>query len=69
MFEDREAVCAIERALADMNPRRRRIFMLHRFEDLTYAEIGGAVGMSEKGVKKQMAKALVELRLAVDRPA
>ena len=33
---------------------------------LTYAEIGEEVGMSEKGVKKQMAKALGELRRAAD---
>jgi RNA polymerase sigma factor (sigma-70 family) len=66
--EGREALRAIERALARMSPRRRRIFLLHRHEFLTYAEIGRAVGMSEKGVKKQMAKALVELRAAVERP-
>ena len=55
----------VARALSDMNPRRRKIFLLHRTENLTYAEIGETVGMSEKGVKKQMAKALLELRCAV----
>lgn len=67
LVESREALRAVEHALAAMNPRRRRIFWLHRFEDLTYAQIGDEVGMSEKGVKKQMAKALVELRCAVER--
>lgn len=66
LSESRQALQAIERSLADMNLRRRRIFMLHRFERLTYAEIGRAIGMSEKGVKKQIAKALVELRNAVE---
>lgn len=66
LTEGRQALQAIEQALATMNPRRRRIFMLHRFERLTYAEIGGAIGMSEKGVKKQIAKALVELRSALE---
>lgn len=66
--EGREALKAIERALARMNHRRRRIFLLHRHEFLTYAEIARVVGMSEKGIKKQMAKALVELRAAVERP-
>lgn len=64
IFESREALQAIERALADMTPRRRRIFMLHRFEHLTYAEIGAEVGMSEKAIKTQIAKALAALRLA-----
>ena len=38
--------------------------MLHRFEQMSYADIGREVGMSEKGIKKQMAKALLELRRA-----
>jgi RNA polymerase sigma-70 factor (ECF subfamily) len=67
LLEAREALRAVEQALQRMNPRRRRIFMLHRFEQMTYAEIGTEVGMSEKGVKKQMAKALFELRVAADR--
>lgn len=69
LMEDREALRAIERALSEMKSRRRRIFLLHRFENLTYAEIGEEVGMSEKGVKKQIAKALFELRQAVGRVA
>lgn len=69
IMESREVLQAIERALSAMNPRRRQIFMLHRFEKLTYAEVGNLVGMSEKGVKKQIAKALVELRTAVERGA
>lgn len=69
LTESREALQAIERSLSLMNSRRRQIFMLHRFERLTYAEIGIAVGMSEKGVKKQIAKALLELRAAVERRA
>ncbi len=64
LIESREALRAIERALAAMNPRRRKIFMLHRFEQMSYADIGREVGMSEKGIKKQMAKALLELRRA-----
>lgn len=69
LMECREALFAIERALKRMKPLRRRIFMLHRFDHLTYAEIGEEVGMSEKGVKKQIAKALFELRQAVGRGA
>jgi RNA polymerase sigma-70 factor (ECF subfamily) len=67
LMESREALRAIERKLASMNARRARIFALHRFEHMTYAQIAGEVGMSEKGVKKQIAKALVELRDAVGR--
>jgi len=65
LLESRDMIRGVEQALAHLPPRRRTIFLLHRLEDMTYAEIGEAVGMSEKGVKKQMAKALVELRKAV----
>lgn len=62
LLEEREALARLEQAVSRMSVRRRRIFLLHRIEGLTYAEIGEEVGMSVKGVKKQMAKALSELR-------
>jgi RNA polymerase sigma-70 factor (ECF subfamily) len=65
LLESRDAFRALEQALARLGQRRRKIFLLHRLEDMTYAEIGATVGMSEKGVKKQMAKALLELRQAM----
>lgn len=62
LLEDREALTRLEHAIARLDARRRRIFLLHRLEQLTYEEIAREVGMSPKGVKKQMAKALFELR-------
>ncbi len=62
LLEDREALARLELAIGRLNARRRTIFLLHRLEHLTYEEIAGEVGMSVKGVKKQMAKALFELR-------
>jgi RNA polymerase sigma-70 factor (ECF subfamily) len=67
LTESREALRRIEQALSSMEGRRARIFSLHRFDHLTYAQIASEVGMSEKAVKKQIAKALVELRRAVGR--
>lgn len=65
LLESRDTLRGLEQALSRLDPRRRKIFLLHRLEDMTYAEIGTVVGMSEKGVKKQMAKALFELRRAM----
>jgi RNA polymerase sigma-70 factor (ECF subfamily) len=65
-LESREALRRIELALAMMPSRRARIFTLHRFEQMTYAQVANEVGMSEKAVKKQIAKALVQLRGAVE---
>lgn len=62
LLDDRDALARVEQAVAHLNRRTREIFLLHRVEGLTYAEIADEVGMSVKGVKKQMAKALFELR-------
>ena len=64
-LEQRDLLARLDQALAALPSRRRRIFLLHRLDHLTYAEIGDVVGMSEKGVKKQMAKALFDLRSAL----
>ncbi|GGD84511.1 RNA polymerase sigma factor [Tsuneonella deserti] len=62
LLDDRDALARLEQAVARLNRRTREIFLLHRVEGLTYAEIADEVGMSVKGVKKQMAKALFQLR-------
>lgn len=62
LLDDRDALARLEKAVSRLNHRTRRIFLLHRVEGLTYAEIADEVGMSAKGVKKQMAKALFQLR-------
>jgi RNA polymerase sigma-70 factor (ECF subfamily) len=62
LLDDREALARLNVAVNRLNQRTRRIFLLHRAEGFTYAQIAAEMGMSIKGVKKQMAKALFELR-------
>ena len=62
LHDERDALRRLNEAVARLRPRTREIFLLHRVEGLTYAQIADEVGMSVKGVKKQMAKALFELR-------
>ena len=62
VLEDRNTLARLEIAVQRLSSRRRQIFLLHRLEHLTYAEIASKMGMSVKGVKTQMAKALLELR-------
>ena len=58
----RDALARVDAAVKRLNRRTREIFLLHRVEGLTYAEIATEMNMSVKGVKKQMAKALFQLR-------
>src|SRR3546814_7489986 len=67
LLEARDTLARLEQAVGKLSLRRQRIFLLHRLEHLTYAEIAKEVGMSVKGVKKQMANALAELRSEMER--
>lgn len=62
MLEAREAIRQLEAVIARLKPKTRTIFLMHRLEGLSYAEIAAAQGMSVKGVEKQMAKALGAIR-------
>jgi RNA polymerase sigma factor (sigma-70 family) len=67
-LETRDTVARINAAMLRLKPRTREIFLLHRLDGLSYAEIGAAKGLSVKGVEKQIAKALTALRKQLDRP-
>ena len=56
----------IDQAIDRLPERCRVIFVLSRFEDLTYREIAANLGISEKTVENQIAKALRWLRQALE---
>lgn len=64
-LEARDALARVDRALDILHPKTRNIFLLRRIEGMSYAEIAAAYGMSEKGVEKQFAKAMIHLRRRV----
>lgn len=61
----RDSLKRLDAALAALDAKTRNIFLLSRIEGKTYAEIGEAYGMSETGVKKRVAKAMLTLRRRV----
>jgi RNA polymerase sigma-70 factor (ECF subfamily) len=60
-LESRDLLRRLEGAMLRLRPKTREIFMAHRVEGLTYAEIAQRTGLSVKGVEKQMSKALQQL--------
>jgi RNA polymerase sigma-70 factor (ECF subfamily) len=62
LLDHREKLAKLDAGVQRLNRRTRQIFLLHRVEGLTYAQIAEETGMSVKGVKKQMMKALLHLR-------
>lgn len=64
-LDARDALARVDHAVRMLKPRTRDIFLMSRIEGRSYAEIGERIGMSEEGVKKQVAKAMDVLRRRV----
>jgi RNA polymerase sigma-70 factor (ECF subfamily) len=67
LLESRDMLTRLEAAMLKLRPRTREIFMAHRIDGLSYAEIAERTGLSVKGVEKQMSKAIAHLDRLVDR--
>lgn len=65
-LEARDMIRRIEDALAGLDSTTRDIFLMHRFDDLSYPEIARIKGMRVKRVEKHIAKALIAIRKARD---
>jgi RNA polymerase sigma-70 factor (ECF subfamily) len=62
---DEELNSVIGQAIDSLPPRCREVFMLSRFEGMSYQEISLALDISPKTVENQISKALMLLREAV----
>ena len=56
----------VERALNRLPDRTRRIFVMHRFEEMAYREIRYELGISMAAVEYHMGKALAHVRGAIE---
>ena len=61
VFLGREQLAAVEMALHELPERTRGIFVLNRFEEMTYREIARRLQISTSAVEKHMIKALAHL--------
>lgn len=60
-LEARDTLCRLETALLRLKPRTREIFLAHRCDGYSYAEIAVRTGLSVDGVKKHMCKAIAHI--------
>ncbi len=58
-----ELAFILNREIDKLPPRMREVFVLSRYQDLSYREISERLNISDKTVKKQINKALTQLRL------
>lgn len=62
---DQELQNMLDSAIDTLPPRCREVFILSRFEGLSYLEISRALDISSKTVENQISKALMLLRAAL----
>jgi|SRR5947208_4823576 len=67
-LEGAELVATVERALAELPPKRSEVCKLRLIDGLSYAQIADRLGISEKTVETQLARGLKSLRDRI-RPA
>lgn len=58
-IEARQRLAILVRAVDELSPRCRQVFVLRKFEDLDQAEIAQALGISRNMVEKHLRKALL----------
>ena len=68
VLESRDTLRRLEAAISKLKPKTRAIFLAHRLDGLSYAEIAELTGLSVKGVEKQMSKAIAKIDRLLDRP-
>jgi RNA polymerase sigma-70 factor (ECF subfamily) len=62
ILEEAEFAGRLRRAIAQLTPASREVFLLNRVEGLKYREIADQLQISQKAVEKRMHRALLELR-------
>lgn len=64
----REMLARVQSALGALPSKTRHVFLLHRFEGYTYAEIARQIGLSQKSVEYHMNRALVAISTVAEAP-
>jgi RNA polymerase sigma factor (sigma-70 family) len=61
VIENRQHLEVLLSAIKSLPPRRRAVFVMHRFEGMSHSAIAAALGISISGVEKHIAAAVVHL--------
>lgn len=69
IVESKERVALLRRAIEELPPKCRHVFLLHKFQHLPHAEIAGRLGISKNMVEKHVMKAMAHCRQRLDHHA
>jgi RNA polymerase sigma factor (sigma-70 family) len=65
ILASKDGLARVLEVIAALPPKTRNVFMLHRFEEMTYRAIGSGLGISVSSVEKHIIAALKAVRDAV----
>ncbi|KRE88944.1 hypothetical protein ASG87_05125 [Frateuria sp. Soil773] len=65
VLSDRQNLACIKEAIRQLPPHCRQVFLLHRFDGMSYRDIARRFGVSERTVENQIAHALAVCRRAL----
>jgi RNA polymerase sigma-70 factor (ECF subfamily) len=63
---DADLLRRLEEAVASMPRKQREIFLAHRLDEMSYAEIARRTGLTVRQVERQMARAIYKLCKQMD---
>jgi len=66
VLKGEQELAIIRRAIAELNPTCRQVFILHRFGNATYGQIAGRLGVSVSMIEKHVSAALAHLKSRLD---
>ena len=56
----------VQAAMETLNDRQRMALLLHRFEGMSYVDIGASMEMTPQAVKSLLSRARDQLRMALE---
>jgi RNA polymerase sigma factor (sigma-70 family) len=65
-LEAEQELTIIRAAIAELSPTCRRVFIMHRFEGATYAQIAERLNVSVSMIEKHVSQALAHLKTRLD---
>ena len=66
VYATRKRLERVKAALAELSPRTRMVFLMHRIDGLKYREIAAQLEITVSAVEKHIAKAVVHLAEVAD---
>lgn len=65
-LESKEFKSYLEEAIDGMTDASKEVFIMHRFNDMSYQEIADSLQLSKKSIEKRMSKALKHLSTKIE---